>query len=476
MLEITPNLDPASDEPMYLQLYEYLKDEIQKKRIPANGKLPSQRRLSSYLNISRNTVDAAYQQLVAEGYVISEERRGLFVAEMQDTFLLAGLPHDALQSGSEGEAAGLEGPAQKYAFDFKYGEVDLTHFPFKLWRQMMMKSIMAEQNSVILAGEPQGELGLRKQISEYIYQSRGVNCREEQIVIGAGTQYLLSMLCKIIGREHGFGVEDPGYDQALLVIKDYAKQVEPIPLDKHGLSVVELMNTDVKAVYVTPSHQFPTGTVMPISRRLELIEWAKNNDGYVIEDDYDSEFRYEGRPIPSLHSLDMHGNTVYLGTFSKLLMPSIRISFMVLPEKLLGTYNERYAGYKQTVSKLDQHTLEMFMESGEWSKHLNKARNIYKKRHHALLTAIKDYMKDSVQIIGSASGLHLVLEPRNGMTEEELIAAAQHNGVLIYPMSAFYEKKHHSGNAQVLLGFGGLNEERIREGVSLLCEAWFRGR
>lgn len=472
MLEITPVLDAGKKEPIYIQIYDYLKSEIQRKNISPQSKLPSQRRLAKHLNVSRNTVDAAYQQLIAEGYVRSEERKGLFVVDIKnDLFFVDATIHKEVERRVNKNFE-LE-KEQTSKIDFKYGNVDSTHFPFRLLRQLTMNSLTSEQDELLLYGDTQGEIELRKYIATYLYQSRGVECTEDQIVIGAGTQYLLSMLCKLIGKELIYGMEEPGYERVRLTLNDYAKKVEPIQLDESGICVTKLTEKGVKVVYVTPSHQFPSGIVMPISRRLELIEWARERGRYIIEDDYDSEFRYEGKPIPSLQSLDPYGNVIYIGTFSKSFIPSFRMGYMVLPAKLLGKYTENFIGYQQTVSRLHQNTLKLFMESGQWARHLNKVRNIYKKRHHALLTSIKDIMNDQVRIIGAGSGLHILLEPKNNMTEQELIVSAKEVGVIVYPVSPFYTHRSSQTHAQVLLGFAGLDEKKIAEGVRLLSKAWF---
>ncbi|MEK5061454.1 GntR family transcriptional regulator [Paenibacillus sp. FSL H7-0326] len=475
MLPITPALDAESKEPLFIQLYNFLKSEIQSNHIAPNSKLPSQRKLANNLNVSRNTVDAAYQQLISEGYIRSEARRGIFVVEIKNDLLLSGFPKidsnrsNILMNQNQEE----EKTPEQEIYDFKYGDIDLVHFPFKVWRQINMKALNVEQASLLLYGDPQGEIELRKHISRYLFQSRGVECSEEQIVIGAGTQYLIGLLCNMIGRNFVYGIEEPGYDRARLILKDYGKRVAPIPLDNQGLNVSELIRSDVKAVYVTPSHQYPTGTIMPVSRRLDLINWARETDGYIIEDDYDSEFRYESKPIPSLQSLDCYGNVIYLGTFAKSLIPSLRITYLVLPSKLLSIYKEKFWGYKQTVSRIHQHTLNLFIESGDWLKHLNRVRNIYRKRHHELLEAIQMNMKDRVRIIGSGSGLHLLLEVNNGMSENQLIASAKEMGVVIYPVSPFYEIPPSQEFPKVLLGFAGLDENRIREGIKILNKAWF---
>ncbi|MGQ3378383.1 MocR-like pyridoxine biosynthesis transcription factor PdxR [Priestia endophytica] len=473
MLEIMPNLNSTKKEPLYLQLYEYLRKEIQKGNIPPHSKLPSQRNLANHLSLSRNTINTAYQQLVTEGYVRNEERKGLFVEEIKNEMLLTEPYSPGIRETTNNELNAYEGKSIKMKYDFKYGDIDLTHFPFKLWRQLTLKSLAHEQDHLLLYGHPQGELELRKYIARYLYQSRGVECSENQIIIGAGTQYLLSMLCKIVGRELVYGIEEPGYNRVRFIFKEYGQVVKPIPLDQNGINVTHLKDSKVKVVYVTPSHQFPLGMVMPVSRRLELIEWAKETGGYIIEDDYDSEFRYEGKPIPSLQSLDSNGKVIYMGTFAKSLIPSLRLSYMVLPSKLLIEYNKHFIGYAQTVSRLHQHTLKLFIETGQWSRHLNKVRNIYKKKHNALLTAIRAHMDGKVKVMGSGAGLHVLLEPKNNMTERELIDKAREQGVLVYPVSTFYDQPSHQEYPQILLGFAGLDENGINEGVQLLSKAWF---
>lgn len=473
MLEIMPNLNSTKKEPLYLQLYEYLRKEIQKGNIPPHSKLPSQRNLANHLSLSRNTINTAYQQLVTEGYVRNEERKGLFVEEIKNEMLLTEPYSPGIRETTNNELNAYEGKSIKIKYDFKYGDIDLTHFPFKLWRQLTLKSLAYEQDHLLLYGHPQGELELRKYIARYLYQSRGVECSENQIIIGAGTQYLLSMLCKIVGRELVYGIEEPGYNRVRFIFKEYGQVVKPIPLDQNGINVTHLKDSKVKVVYVTPSHQFPLGMVMPISRRIELIKWAKETGGYVIEDDYDSEFRYEGKPIPSLQSLDSNGKVIYMGTFAKSLIPSLRLSYMVLPSKLLIEYNKHFIGYAQTVSRLHQHTLKLFIETGQWSRHLNKVRNVYKKKHNALLTAIRAHMDGKVKVMGSGAGLHVLLEPKNNMTERELIDKAKEQGVLVYPVSTFYDHPSHQEYPQILLGFAGLDENGINEGVQLLSKAWF---
>ncbi len=280
-------------------------------------------------------------------------------------------------------------PAIKY--DFNYGgDINLKEFPFKIWRKLSMQSLDEEQAQLLLYGDPQGELELRNYMASYLYEARGgVQCRAEQIVIGgAGLQFLLGIVCNLIGRNELFAMEDPGYYRVRYLFKDNGIKVKPIALDEHGIHIDQLRKNNIKAVYVTPSHQFPLGTVMPISRRLALLEWAREEDAYIIEDDYDGgEFRYAGKPIPALQGLDSSDRVIYMGTFSKSLIPSIKLSYMILPRKLMDLFHQNNY-YVQTVSRLHQHTLQLFIESGYWERHLNKTRNSYKRRYEALVKSI----------------------------------------------------------------------------------------
>ncbi|MFT9847074.1 MocR-like pyridoxine biosynthesis transcription factor PdxR [Aneurinibacillus sp. REN35] len=471
MLELTPALDSSKEEPLYIQLYEYIRGEIQNGNITPKSKLPSQRKLADYLKVSRNTIDAAYQQLLAEGYIQSEARRGLFVVELKhELFTTSGNEKNTIVREKH-SAWDKQSPSIRY--DFSQGHIDLVHFPYEIWRKLTAHTLYADHSHLFLSGDPQGEFPLRSHIAEYLYESRGVRCTAEHIVIGAGTQYLLSLLCSMIEKDISYALEEPGFHRVRFVLKDCGIEVKSIPLDKKGIRVAELRKSEAGVAYVTPSHQFPSGTIMPISRRMELIEWAEENNGMIIEDDYDGEFRYQGKPIPSLQGLDPHGNVVYLGTFSKSLIPSIRLSYMVLPSALLACYRERHMLYKQTVSRLHQHTLSLFMEQGHWGRHINRMRTIYKKRRATLLFAIRNIMGEHIRIIGADAGLHVLLEPSNGMSEMELIASAEREGVKVYPVSIYYDTPPPFLKPRVLLGFGGLEENAIQEGIRLLHRAWF---
>ncbi|MED4731692.1 PLP-dependent aminotransferase family protein [Aneurinibacillus migulanus] len=465
MIEITPVLDNKNGKPLYIQLANYIKQEILSGRIKPKEKLPSKRNLSNYLGLSLNTIQSAYEQLCAEGYIESKPRKGLFVTTFDNDIIFNQRDFEKLESKSKQVQVNAK-------IDFNSGKVDLEHFPYAIWRKLTIQSLYEDQGELFYNGNPQGELLLREQIAAYLFASRGVRCSAEQIIIGAGTQVLIGLLCMLIGKEHIYALENPGFHRTRKTLQDLGVHTVSIPLDEDGMNINQLKNTNANVVYVTPSHQFPYGMIMPISRRMDLLKWAEEKNGYIIEDDYDGEYRYKGKPIPSLQGLDTKENVVYLGTFSKSLIPSIRISYMVLPSSLMKKYQEHFTIYKQTVSRLHQDTLYRFMKNGLWQSHLNKMRTLYRKKHSTLMLAVKNYLGEKVNIIGEKSGLHIVLEVKNSMEEDELINTAMNVGVKVYPLSIYYNGTIGSLGCRILLGFGGVSETEINTGIRLLKEAW----
>jgi GntR family transcriptional regulator / MocR family aminotransferase len=465
MIEITPVLDNKNGKPMYIQLANYIKQEILYGRIKPKEKLPSKRNLSNYLGLSLNTIQSAYEQLCAEGYVESKPRKGLFVTTFDNDLIINQRGLEKLESKTKKVQVNTK-------IDFNSGKVDLEHFPYAIWRKLTIQSLYEDQGELFYNGNPQGEELLREQIAAHLYASRGVRCSAEQIIIGAGTQVLIGLLCMLIGKEHIYALENPGFHRTRITLQDLGVHTVPIPLDEDGININQLKDSDANVVYVTPSHQFPYGMIMPISRRMDLIKWAEEKNGYIIEDDYDGEYRYKGKPIPSLQGLSTKERVVYLGTFSKSLIPSIRISYMVLPSPLMKKYLEHFTIYKQTVSRVHQDTLYRFMQEGFWQSHLNKMRTLYRKKHSTLMLAINNYFGQNVTIIGEKSGLHIVLEVKNNMKEEELINTAMNVGVKVYPLSIYYNGATGSLGSRILLGFGGLTETEINTGIKLLKEAW----
>lgn len=467
MLEITVTLDSNLDEPLYLQLYSFLKKEMVEGRLNPDTKLPSKRKLSTHLGISQTTVETAYQQLIAEGYVKSEPRKGLFVNKLEMDIYPIKKEHIAARDNFQ------QSPLpDSISVDFGHGNIALNEFPFSIWRKLTVQSLYEDESHLLLSGHRQGDLPLRVEIAKYLYQSRGVRCEPDQIIIGAGTQYTVTFLTMLLGRERVYAMENPGFHRSREAFRDQGVKLLGISLDQDGIKMEDLRDSEATVAYVTPSHQFPLGMVMPISRRMELLKWANETDSYIIEDDYDGEFRYIGRPIPSLQGLDHQGRVIYLGTFSKSLIPSLRISFMVLPPPLLSRYQNRFSIYKQTVSRLHQQTLYLFMNEGHWNRHLQKMRTTYRRKQSTLLTLITEKFGNQVTVIGVDSGLHILLEVHNSMTESELINHAEKVGVKVYPTSVYYDVNTYSLNPMVLIGYGGVTESEIHNGITLLQKAW----
>ena len=467
MFEIMPAFDYTRSVPLYIQLYQYIKEEILNGTIKPGTKLPSKRKLAQYLGISQNTIQTAYEQLCAEGYVESKPRKGMFVIRIDDN-----LEYNQMLEVNQNKSVQIEKELENI-INFSSGKIDLDHFPYSTWRRLTIQSLYSDQSILLSLGDPQGDKCLREEISNYLFQSRGVRCSADQIIIGSGTQYLLILLSMLIGKCCSYGIENPGFYKARHVFKDQGIDVKPISIDENGIRIEDLKKCSVKVAYVTPSHQFPCGMVMPISRRMELLKWCEEINGYIIEDDYDSEFRYKGKPIPSLQGLDTNGHVIYMGTFSKSLIPSIRISYLVLPQSLLKKYQEHLIIYKQTVSRLHQYTLYRFMKEGYWSSHLNKMRTLYRKKENFLLSSIEKHLGENVEIIGAKSGLHILLKVKTNMPEDKLISTAYKNGVKVYPTSLYYDSYKNNESPIILLGFAGVKEAQIEEGIKMLKKIWF---
>lgn len=463
MNELTINLKPKSKMPLYEQIYLYIKENIIAGKLPYKEKLPSTRQLSRYLEVSRSTVELAYEQLLSEGYIEAEPYRGYYVAQIE------GLYHFSKER--ESDHTHPEKCEEKYKYDFSPNGVDLNSFPYNAWRKLSKEVLLDDKIELFRLGDPQGELSFRESICKYLYQARGVGCTPEQVVLGAGSDFLLMMLCAIIGRDRRFAVENPTYKQAYRLFESQSYPVVPIDMDRHGMKIDKLYESDADVAYVTPSHQYPTGVVMPIKRRLELLKWANDRDGrYIIEDDYDSEFRYKGKPIPALQGYDQSGRVIYLGTFSKSIAPAIRMSYMVLPEELVAVYRKKCGFISSTVSKVDQLIVQSFIENGYYDRHLNKTRALYRGRHDMLINGLRP-LAGCCSISGENAGVHLLLTFENGMTEDEIVERAKNVRIRVYRMSDYVVGRK-EWKATVLLGYANLTEEEIKEACGMLCEAW----
>ncbi|MBD8498061.1 PLP-dependent aminotransferase family protein [Paenibacillus arenosi] len=477
MLELMIDLRRDRDVPYYVQLYQHIRDEIKYGHLPAGTRLPAIRQLSEHLHISRNTVEAAYMQLTAEGYTESRARSGLYVVELEQDYLLS-----EQQAGTEQMKAQVSDPASlnrpdtasEIRIDFRNGSTDMRYFPYSVWNRISLETMQANTKALTREGDPQGEYGLRYQLASYLRYSRGVKCRPEQIVMGVGIQQLTTLLCQLIGGDHReVAMEEPGYNGVKSAFVHQNYRITPIVLQEDGIDVEAVKRSEAKLVFVTPSHQFPLGMIMSVNKRLKLLQWAAEQQAIIIEDDYDSEFRYQGCLIPALQGLDKTDSVVYMGTFSKALLYGISMSYMVLPERFVPIFRERVCELEPTVSTIHTHTLERFMAEGHWEKHLRKMKKVYQKKHALLVECIHRYFGKQASVIGHRSGLHVVLEVHSDYTEEELIKLAANQGVRVYGTSRFWMNSDHCTAIRLLIGFGGLTEQEIEEGVRLLYEAWF---
>jgi len=457
------NLQRHSEIPLYEQLYLYIKNEIIEGRLSYGTKLPSKRQLIDVLQISQNTVESAYDQLRAEGYVEVIPRKGYYVQAFEDL--------EYVSSSQPEEAANDEAPPETL-YNFHPSHVDTEHFPFSQWRKYTKNTIDESQHHLLLLGEAQGELALRREIAHYLYEARGVRCTSEQIIVGAGVEILLQQLFLLFGSETVYGVEDPGYHLILRMLQSYPNEVYPLEVDYEGVKVEAIKPPKIDVVYVTPSHHFPYGTVLSVNRRMQLLNWANASERrYIIEDDYDSEFRYSGKTIPSLQSNDTNDKVIYLGSFSKSLMPSLRVSYMVLPKSLLQRYQAQLTFYHSTVSRIDQHVLTQFMRQGDFEKHLNRMRKVYRRKLEKVIHLLKPY-DEQFSIIGEQSGLHIVLDVHNGMDEDTLVQKAAEARLKVYPLSAYSIEKVDKNAPKIILGFAGIHEGELENAVQLLLKAW----
>ena len=464
MNELTISLKQGDKIPLYEQIYSYIKEEIQKGAIPSGEKLPSTRALCRHLDVSRSTVELAYEQLLSEGYIEAQPYRGYFVSEIE------GLYQFGRVSGAETKQERTE--EKKYKYDFTPNGVDLKSFPYNAWRKLSRECLTDDRAELFRLGCPQGEYGLRNAISSYLHQARGVNCTPDQIIVGAGNDYLLMLLCAVLGNRHRVALENPTYRQAYRLFENLSYEVCTVDMDSRGMRVDGLEKSGADIAFVMPSHQYPLGTVMPIRRRMELLRWAEGgSDRYIIEDDYDSEFRYKGKPIPALQGFDGSGKVIYIGTFSKSIAPAIRLSYMVLPEFLLKKYKERHRFINSTVSKVDQMIVQKFIEEGYYERHLNKTRALYKSRHDVLIEELKPLL-GSCRISGEHAGVHLLLTFPEGKSEQELIRAAAEEGIRVYGLSDYQIHPGKPDQATILLGYANLTEGEIREAAGRLAEVW----
>lgn len=459
MESITFKLQGGNSRPLYEQLYRQIVEEIEAGRLKNGEKLPSKRALCAHLHISQSTVETAYGMLTAEGYLRAKAKSGYFVCGELSRPL------------SDKREAAPEAAAEKKAaprYDLSTGAVDTDIFPYASWARLS-REVVSRNPQLLQRGEAQGDPALRQALAGFLREYRGVRCSQEQIVVGAGLEYLLNVLVQVLPEDSVYGLEDPGYLAAWQVLRNHGRQIRMIPLDESGMREDRLRESGATVAFVTPSHQFPMGCTMPVGRRAALLAWAEAAEGrFIVEDDYDSEFRYLSRPIPAMQSLDDGERVIYVGTFSRSIAPSIRVAYLVLPRRLLAAYRQRLGFAASTVSRFEQQTLAAFISRGLYARHLRRAANLYRKKQQLLLNELEKL--PGARASGAQAGLHFLLTVP-GIPEKQLVARAAEAGVPVRGLSS-YCRECTCPESTLVLGFAGLRLEDIPAAAAALREAF----
>ncbi len=460
---LTYSFEQKGKESLYEYLYKQIKKDILNYTLSPDEKLPSKRALAKHLNISTITVETAYQQLMAEGYIYSKAKSGYYVSHLSGTRLQNASPTPHHHKEKESDSL-------SYLADFVSNSTAAHNFPFLSWTKLMRETMSDEAQKLMVRSPSTGVWELRTAIADYLYQFRGMAVEPEQIIVGAGTEYLYSLIIQLLGRNKTYAVEDPGYQKITKIYAANDVRCVPVPLDESGVDVTALEETEAKVLHISPSHHFPTGIVTPISRRYELLSWAsKSTDRFIIEDDYDSEFRLFGKPIPPLQSIDVLDKVIYMNTFSKSLTSTIRISYMVLPKGLMNRYKKELSFYSCTVSNFEQYTLARFIQKGHFEKHINRMRNYYRTQRDNIISCIKkhpDYYRGT--IMEENAGLHFLLKVQTEKKDEELIEDMKAKGIHISCLSQYYYQKENSIPHTLIINYSGIEKDSIEKAVELL--------
>lgn len=470
-------IDKNSSVPLYGQIYNQIKKDITSGVYRAGSVLTPTRALAKELCVSRNTVENAYNHLVLEGYVYSTQGVGYIVDDISKYHLSP--PEvkkiENYQDVSESSFREKSADLPKILYDFKYENLPIDLFPLSLWRKYTSSALLdIDVNKLTSYNEQQGEPDLRKELQKYLHIQRGVKCTVEQIVICCGIQDSIDRICYLLPRKYrSLGFDEPGHQVIREVFERNNFNITPLPVYPKYDYFDVLTQSDVRIVFTTPSHQFPIGYQMSIPERLRLLSWAEKTNSIIIEDDYDSEFRYRSRPLPSIQSIDNSGFVIYIGTFSKVFAPGLRLSYMVLPKFLVPYYKTAFASQYTKIPWLNQKVITLYMQNGHFERHIRKCRYIYREKYECIMHSIQIVLKDRVQIIGSDAGFHILLCVPDAKSEEWLITSAAKKGVKVYPTNHYWMRGENNPGNTVLLGFANLHNDQIVKGIQLLSEAWF---
>lgn len=465
MKAFVPTDNVNSDTSLYIQLYRHIKGEILSGNLRIDEKLPSLRKLAQESDISVTTVSQAYNQLLTEGYIASRPQSGYYVAEIPTTAV------------SKDESVPLNPEFDDFTPDRGRYLHDLDTFDFLKWKKCSARVLNEYADMLLFESDVQGEAALRFEICKYLYSSRGVSATPEQVVIGAGTQQLTAHLARIL-TIMGIDMvctEDPGYLPIQNVFRDRGFAIAKIPVNENGITIEKLPGNIPSAVYVSPANQFPTGSVMPIGARYKLLEWARNNSSIILEDDYDSELRYLGKPIPALKGLDESDSVVYFGSFSATLFPAIKISYMILPEKMVRIFGNIKDDYTQTCSKAEQLTLALFMEDGYYYTNIKRLRKLYAQKLQAAADAFEKYSKEFIDTTNTKSGINFTLAVDSELSADKLCAIGSTLGLHIVPLSYGGYEVNDKKKKHLIFYFNQIPLDKIDTCVRDLVNAWRAG-
>ena len=431
---ITYTFTNTGSDSLYEYLYKCIKNDILQGNIRAGEKLPSKRTFAKNLGISVITVENAYEQLIAEGYIYSIPKKGFYVTDLKKEV-------ETEKKTVTKEMVPITGGESGYFADFTSNQTQSELFPFTVWTRMI-REVLGENQIQLMTNPPCGGIyPLREAIAKYLKEFRGMTVLPEQIIIGAGTEYLYGLLIQLLGTDKIYAVENPGYRKIAKIYRSWKVACEYIDMDEEGVQIGELQRKRVDILHISPSHHYPTGIVMPVSRRYELLGWAaKSPDHYIIEDDYDSELRLTGKPFPTLQSIDVSDRVIYMNTFTKTLASTVRISYMVLPPTLTEIFYQKLSFYSCTVSNFEQYTLAKFMENGSFEKHINRLRNYYQTKRDAILQVFqKEPLGKYVTIREEGAGVHFLMQIHTEKSEGEIVTEAKGKGIKLAPLSHYFD-------------------------------------
>lgn len=484
---LTYDLSTRSTEPLYEFLYRSIRNDITSGRLQPGERLPSKRSLAQHLSVGIVTVANAYQQLVTEGFVRSEERRGFFVENIStyryrpERAKGVGAstadpgPDPALNAVSEPVPDPSSDPALSpdptFFADMKANRTSVSLFPTSVWARLMRQALSLPATSLLDAVPWGGLPELQRSLATYLKRTRNMDVSPNQIIIGAGSEYLFGRLLQMFGTDTTFAVEDPGYKKLAAISSAFGCPWRPVPIDEEGLVVDALERSGADVVHVSPASHFPTGIIMPITRRLELFEWANRARGrYIIEDDYDSELRYNNHLILPLYAEDVSDKVIYLNTFSKVMVPSLRISYMVLPPKLLERYVDTMSFYSCTVSSFEQYALARFIEEGHLERHINRVRTFYRAQRTRVLAAIAESPLGGVsEVIERNAGTHFLLHVRTSLAPDDIRARGRELGLNLSLFDDYRYANHLANSPTLVINYAGIDPDNVEETIARLA-------